>query len=161
MQNCIYPIFPTKRRKKIPMGSLGFSLSFNYVCLWTKHVSDIIYLTICLSIILFFQKESFSSAALKSLHNLRATLYYSFLLEQKSSMLKHRRRFWKMSFVMSGWRFYDCEQVLKTSRVSYHHYPSRSADRPQSCSMSPSPWSRMSNVQGPRVWSVSPEEKPW
>lgn len=43
---------------------------------------------------------------------------------------------WKMSFVMRSWHFYDCEQVLKTSQASYHHYPPRLSGRPQTWSIS-------------------------
>lgn len=46
---------------------------------------------------------------------------------------------WKMSFVMRSWHFYDCEQVLKTSWASYHHYPSHLARRSRTWSMSSLP----------------------
>lgn len=117
--------------------------------------SIIIYRIICLFIILFFQKENVDSGRLRfcAIYG----LYWILHLDLGRSVVCYNRRrgIWKMSFVMRSWHFYDCEQVLKTSWASYHHYPSRVVRRPLTWSTSCLPSREENKLQGPPVWSSS------
>ena len=79
--------------------------------------SIIIYRIICLFIILFFQKGKVDSGPLGfcAIYGLYWILHLD--VGRSEAYYKRRRGFWKMSFVMQSWHFYDCEQVLKTSRA--------------------------------------------
>lgn len=118
----VYPI----PLETLVWGPWGFPPSPSMFANERNTCSIIIYRIICLFIILFFQKENVDSGPLYLILHLD--------LGGRAACYNTLRGFWKMSMVMWSWHFYDCEQVLKTSRASYHHYPSLLVGRPQTWS---------------------------